>query len=494
MALHQTKPFWIAGTCFGCVFAILLMMRLDWFNKIFSRPQTLSPASVNAVFERDTWMNIFHNERKIGFSHTRFATEDGGYRLQETVFMRINTMGMIQDINLSTRGRLNPDFTLLDFDFEINSGRSRFLAKGSVADQFFNIETQSGGSRRTLTIEVETKPYLLAGIVDAVAITGLEPGAKFAFAVFDPATLGDEKLAVEVLGPEEILIGGDTYKATRISLNFKGATQWAWIGEDGDLLRQKGLLGIRLERTTHNEALHGLTLEASRDLSLAASVASNASLANLDRLTVLQVELSGIALDQVHLQGGRQNLNGRILTIQKELTADLPAELPLENLPTVEKIFLNPSPFIQSDHAQIRRLAREIVGADSPGVPLERARKLVDWVHRNIEKRPVLSLPDALSTLENRRGDCNEHAVLLAALARAAGIPSRVEAGLVYLNDRFYYHAWNLLYLGRWITADALFGQLPADVSHIRFTTGAPQQQLDIIGIIGKVRIRVIEE
>jgi transglutaminase-like putative cysteine protease len=111
-------------------------------------------------------------------------------------------------------------------------------------------------------------------------------------------------------------------------------------------------------------------------------------------------------------------------------------------------------------------------------------------VYRNIEKRPVLSLPDALSTLENRMGDCNEHAVLMAALARAAGIPCRVEAGLVYLKGRFYYHAWNLVYVGRWITVDSLFGQLPADVGHIRFITGT-QQQIDIMGIIGKVQINI---
>ena len=121
-------------------------------------------------------------------------------------------------------------------------------------------------------------------------------------------------------------------------------------------------------------------------------------------------------------------------------------------------------------------------------------RKLVEWVHKNIDKRPVLSLPDALSTLENRVGDCNEHAVLLAALARAVGIPCRVEAGLVYLNGRFYYHAWNLLYLGRWITVDAVYDQVPADVSHIRFVTGSPSQQLDLMGIIGKLKLRVIEQ
>ncbi len=151
----------------------------------------------------------------------------------------------------------------------------------------------------------------------------------------------------------------------------------------------------------------------------------------------------------------------------------------------------DPTLFIQSDHEKIQNLAQEIIGNDTATVQAK-ANKLMNWVHQNIKKRPVLSLPDALSTLENRVGDCNEHAVLLAALARAAGIPARVEAGLVYLKGRFYYHAWNLLYLGKWITADALFGQMPSDVTHIRFTTGA-QQQLDLMGIIGRVRLKVIK-
>jgi transglutaminase-like putative cysteine protease len=172
---------------------------------------------------------------------------------------------------------------------------------------------------------------------------------------------------------------------------------------------------------------------------------------------------------------------------------NLASELQTDKLAALEKIFLKPGPFIQSDNQKIRDLAREILKGEPDAPPLTRARKLLDWVYTHIKKRPVLSLPDALSTLENRVGDCNEHAVLLAALARAAGIPTRIEAGLVYLKGRFYYHAWNLMYLGKWITADSLFGQLPADVSHLRFATGSPEQQLDIMGIIGKIQLAVIE-
>jgi len=122
-----------------------------------------------------------------------------------------------------------------------------------------------------------------------------------------------------------------------------------------------------------------------------------------------------------------------------------------------------------------------------------KATKFLNWVNQNIQKRPVLSVPNALETLRNRVGDCNEHAVLLAGLARASGIPAEVEAGLVYQNGRFYYHAWNVLHLGRWITADAVMGQFPTDVTHIRFVRGT-EQQIDLMQIIGKVNLEILSE
>ena len=38
-------------------------------------------------------------------------------------------------------------------------------------------------------------------------------------------------------------------------------------------------------------------------------------------------------------------------------------------------------------------------------------------------------MPSALETLKHRQGDCNEHAVLLTALARASGIPATYGSG-----------------------------------------------------------------
>ena len=490
MSLYTNKPFWILGSIFVLGFTSLFLVRLGLIEKLFSRPRPLPIASITSSGDKENWMNIFQNNRKIGFSHAWFSAENAGYLLQETVHMRINTMGMVQDINLNTRGRLKPDFSLADFEFEINSGRFSFSVNGSVAGKVLKVETTSAGAQRKIDIPLKAKPYLLPAITAALAAAALNPGDKYTFDIFEPTTMGQTPVIVEVIGKEDLQITGGTETATKVALNFKGTSQLAWIAENGDILKEKGMLGIRLEKTTRANALRDLAGASSADLTQTASIPSNVTFENLERLSTLRVEIDGIANQRVQLHGGRQTFKDNILTIEKESTADLPDEIRVGELQSLEKIFLKPDPFIQSDDEKIQMLAQKIVADQT--APMKKMRLLVDWVYRNIDKRPVLSLPDALSTLENRVGDCNEHAVLLAALARAVGIPCRVEAGLAYLKGRFYYHAWNLVYLGRWISADAVFGQLPADVGHIRFVTGSASQQLDLMGIIGKIDLRVI--
>jgi len=99
-----------------------------------------------------------------------------------------------------------------------------------------------------------------------------------------------------------------------------------------------------------------------------------------------------------------------------------------------------------------------------------------------------------VEVLINKVGDCNEHAVLTAALLRAAGIPAQIETGLIYLHGRFYYHAWNIAYIGKWVTVDAVFNQMPADVTHIRLVRGEGGEQLDLLGFMGKIQLEVISE
>ena len=116
-----------------------------------------------------------------------------------------------------------------------------------------------------------------------------------------------------------------------------------------------------------------------------------------------------------------------------------------------------------------------------------------DWVYRNIQKRPTVSIPSATDVLKMRAGDCNEHTTLFVALARAVGIPARINAGMVYLGDRFFYHTWPEVYVGKWLAVDPTLNQFPADATHIRFVTGDLDKQIEMMKVINRLKIEVIE-
>ncbi len=490
MSIYQSKPFWVFGIFIGIAFSTLMIIRLDLFTSLFPPSEVMKLPSVFEVAERDTWMNIIQNNNKIGYSHKEFYRDNDRYVLIETIHMRINTMGMVQDINMETKGRLYSDFTLSELDFKVSSGLFSFNVTAVMSEKGLNVKTGSAGNVNTFFIKLKKKPYLTAGIVYAVRATGLKPGDRFSFNIFDPATMGEEPVAVSIIGKEDFMNMGKNRKTTKVLILFKGAKQYAWIDENGEVIKEKGFLGINLERTTRKNALSDISLKASQDMAQVVSIKSNQKIDQKEQLKKLKIKISEIDFNQLMIDGGRQELKEDVLTVNRESLEGLSPGFKRKDLKTLVKVFLYPGVFIQSDHQEIKKRVKKIVDVEND-TPLIRARKLVDWVFKNIKKQPVLSVPDALSTLENRVGDCNEHAVLLAALARAANIPARVETGVVYLNGRFYYHAWNLLYLGRWITADAVFNQLPADVTHIRFSSGA-RKQLDLMGVIGRVKLEVM--
>jgi transglutaminase-like putative cysteine protease len=146
---------------------------------------------------------------------------------------------------------------------------------------------------------------------------------------------------------------------------------------------------------------------------------------------------------------------------------------------------------IQSEDKEIITLAKKTV--EGLKDPFMAAKMILGWVFENLEKKPVVSVPDAKEILKNREGDCNEHATILTALLRAAGIPGRVVVGLVYQDGRFYYHAWNEAYINKWISMDATLKQMPVDATHIKLIDGGIEKQIQIVRMIGTLGFSILD-
>ena len=496
MNIFGLKLNWIIGGLLILTFAFLLILRLGILEEGGVDHMGGRTSHIATQRDRETWMNIFQQGAKIGYSHRQFYKTVEGYRILESVFIQINMMGMLQDIRFKTEGNFFHDLTLSSFDFELQSSLFHFTARGFVKGNVLSLFTGKPGFEQKVDLPLEKETYLFMGILEALIHEDVKPGDSRTFGVFDPTTGTQRPVKITYLAEEMIPIMGHQEKAKKVSVQFMGLPQVAWIREDGTILKEEGLLGIRLEQVTKEEALNKLTLSRGADFAEIVSIPANKILQDVSQFKELKLRLDGIEdfdktrpRGEIFLEGGRQSLKNKLLTIRIESVSSLASSMKRERVLPDRKSYLESTPFIQSDYPEIQAKAKEIVSPDDPAVV--KAKKLVRWVNENIQKRPVLSVPSALETLQHRVGDCNEHAVLLAALARASGIPAQVEAGLVYQKGRFYYHAWNVLYLGTWITADSVMGQLPADVTHIRFVRGT-ERQIDLMRIIGRVRLEIL--
>jgi transglutaminase-like putative cysteine protease len=134
-------------------------------------------------------------------------------------------------------------------------------------------------------------------------------------------------------------------------------------------------------------------------------------------------------------------------------------------------------------------------------IPTDRSRaeQLVRYVNVLLEKKPTVSLPSAREVLRTKVGDCNEHTALYVAMARAAGLPSRIAVGLVYMQGAFYYHAWPEVYVresptrGLWLPVDPTLNQFPADTTHLRLARGGLDKQAVIVPLIGRLKMSVLD-
>ncbi len=155
------------------------------------------------------------------------------------------------------------------------------------------------------------------------------------------------------------------------------------------------------------------------------------------------------------------------------------------------KPYLSSTLLIQSDHPSITAAADKIVSEGSSA--MEAAAKISNWVYNNLEKQYTFSIPSAVEVLKIKTGDCNEHTVLFTALARAAGIPTRISTGLVYHQGSFYYHAWADVYLGGWVSVDPLMNQFPADATHLKLVEGGLDKQVQLVQTMGNLKIEVLD-
>ena len=476
----------------GEIVGVVCFVALLWWA--LSRPPSVSgPAGTVAwaeIEEEDTlWSGIYLGEDKIGFSSSQLVPLEDGFRTIDRSFLRLGSMGATREIHTHSSAELDPQLRARSFSFEMQTGDTVFRARGEGTRVYFSI-----GEGLEESLDVPELPLLSA--FHPRLLAGVDEGTRMELPYLDPSTMTQDTVTYRV-GVREPVPGLEGIEARRVDYDLKGAAVKVWIDGSGQPLREEGLLGMVVLREPRERALsHGWPRGAPVDIVELSAVPVDRPIDGARSSRVLVVRLQGPdSLPPLLRAAHGERYDGEELGIHVPAVEDLETyELPATGDEFAP--FLAAEPLIEVDDPAIREAVNGVLADEIDAVTA--ARRLVDWTYSALEKVPEISPPSARNVLEQRRGDCNEHTALYTAMARAAGLPTRVAAGIVYTDalfseGSFYYHAWPEVWLGTWVPVDPTFGQFPADATHIKLVEGGLDRQTELIGVIGALKAEVVE-
>ena len=442
-----------------------------------------------------TWRGVYYRGEKIGFTVSQIVESKDGFEIQEDARLQMTLLGATTPAAVRTTARVDPEFALRSFDFSLDPGTGPIRIEGQLdgTRQSLAITSPAGPTRREVR-ELAEPPALMLNLSRRLANAGLVPGTRHQWTMFDPATLRNATVVVDIGARELVRTGVTRVPAFRVGLEFAGLHTTSWVTDTGEVVREESPLGLmtirepaeRAQALAVPERVNADLLRASAVVPVMREPIDESRDVRRIRLLVEGADLSG-----ADLQGVGQSVQRNTIEIRDaQAFVAGPSDADAAR-------YLAPEPLIESDAPEIREeAARAIEGARGDRA---RAERLTRYVNGLLDKKPTVSLPSAREVLRTKVGDCNEHTALYVAMARALGIPARIAVGLVFVHGAFYYHAWPEVYIGEgagrglWLPVDPTLNQFPADATHVRLARGGLDKQAAILPLIGRLKITVLD-
>lgn len=484
-------PLFVTG--FWLVMMGLFAHRQGWFD---AAPP--APAVPPAFQAQDQWMGIFlDNDRRVGHLHMKSeaASKDGapGYSLALDARLETSLFGVDARLDIEGGAWSAENGDRSEFHFTLASGEYTMGVEGTVADKRLRATMRTGGEDIPLDFPMDNPIFPGGGLgVPGAGMPLLEPGESTFVDALDPMLMQMKPAKIACLARETLQIDGRPYETSVYTTTIGSITSKAWIGPNQEVVQATTPFGFTLRII--DPASLGEKVEAGGqgDLIQSLAVLATGKTVFVDA-THMSVRVSGVDTKRIPDGPPWQRREGDTLDIRQPEPLPDPGVDPAPSPPDFDTApYLKGDPFVASDSPKIASQARTIVGEETN--PWRQSVLLYQWTYDNIEKIPVLSVPNALDTLRTRQGDCNEHTVLYAALARSLGIPCRIAIGLVYSDTLggFGYHAWPEVYYGGWYPVDPTLGQLAPDATHIKLLTGNMEAWVQLAAYIGQLKLEIL--
>lgn len=472
----------------------------------------------------ETWQAAYLEGARIGHTHLLVTQKGETLRTVRTIKLTVKRYGSVLPIEIEQTCEETADGKVLTLGLNQSLGKDKQTAMTARVEGK-KLYLESGNAKRSQPWD-EASLGLYAQ-EQLFARRKAKPGDRFSLASFELSAEIPLTLRVEVKNEEKVdrlkLVGDSVHREPANLIRaeittdkfFVGGNEVqlppkiVWLDGEGQVIREQFEfpgLGIITQFTTTREAAQkeGIAPDLLPDLGTNIMIPLNKEINNpYDTSRVnyrISVDTPGKA---PFVTDERQEIKlplGRTfelwVTSVREPGRDEKAASP-------GKEFTDSNRFIDSDHPLIQALAKQAGGGEKR--PYQLALKLEKWVHDQMRFDAGVGFPPASQTATELKGDCRQHALLLAALLRASEIPARTALGVIYTREPgkgpvFAFHMWTEAYLGgRWLALDAIQGKGFVGATHLTMVqhswagTQTLAPLLPIAGILGKLKIEVLD-
>jgi hypothetical protein len=450
----------------------------------------------------DTWMGIYFADSKIGYARFRIDKSEfrgkQGYRLDNTSVTRLLVLGEEVGTALDTTIYLDKDFAPVYQTFKMSSAGHETVVTAKFGEKEIIAEVESEGTKSVKAIPIPTGSKVVGDSTFFSTTMKLNVGDRVNVRTFNPLTLSLDDIQTEVLRKEGLTLGDKFHETYVIKSLTPLGEMTCWQDEIGNLLKVTAIMGLTMIREPEELAKNitgGYTPPS--DLAVMTSAPTSTEIPNPRQVKYMKIRLSGLADKALVINDSRQKATfteGEKPAVEFEITATDFSPAKAVSLPIEGEKFrklLAESPYVQPSNEEISKRAGEVVG-DEKNAYLAVSR-LRTWVNANMQSKGNIGIVrSSVDILHAKTGVCRDYAVLFTALARAAGVPTKLVAGLVFFKDGFYYHAWAESFVGEWIPVDPTLPVELVDATHIKLAEGDATAMFDMVKTMGSIKAEVL--
>ncbi len=444
-------------------------------------PQVASPQ----LREHEQWEAVFIKGSKVGYAHTTELpqTEQGQQQVKVDFefHLFVNRFGDKSAPSMSFTSWETPTGELLRFKSLVSLGPTPMISEGKVQGDQLVIKQQSQGRTETNKIAWNGVIRGFYAMEQSLRNQPLKPGERRAFKSLHPVfhQVADVTLEAKQFETTKLLDGSEQLLRVESTLAVPGTATiptTLWVNADGIPVKTRSSAMEQETYRTTREIATAVSDAPALDIGFSTTVPVKRPLPQIHSASSAsyRVRLDNADPTETFLSGPSQQvrkIDGRTAEVTvKSLRPSPPTAGPKLSTETATPEDSAPNSLIQSDDATVQAMAQEATAGKS--TPWEQAVAIESYVHEAIqEKNFSQAFATAAEVAQSREGDCTEHSVLLAALARASGIPARVAIGLVYSTSAggFAFHMWNEVYVDeQWIPVDATLARGGIGAGHLK--------------------------